>query len=475
MQSRSRRRRAAEALAEATDLAEQLLTFQLGGQNYAVPTALVREVASLPRISRVPHAHPAMLGLANLRGEVIPVLSLRRLLDLDDQPARRLIVADIGEPVGLAVDAVSQVTAREEDAAIRRLDVENLIGSTLSGKAARRSVGGLAIARESVAVQADQVTLVTFAIGNQEFALPLGSVKEVLRVPDDITLMPHADAVVMGSTLVRGALLPLLSLHGLLALPAGDRTARSRILVVLIGSHRIGVVVDRMRDILQVSEDAIDPVPHVLSRGNAETRIQAICRIEDDNRLISVLATEHLVREDITARLLQGEGESESDMAQDAGQGDSEQFVLFQVGEEEFGIAIGSVEEVVALPSKLTSLPRSPAFVQGVMNVRGTVIPVIDQALRFNTAPAAGARRRVLVVRIDEMQAGFIVDSVSQILRVPADALRAAPDLGGEETKVFERVANMTQDNKIVLIVSPSELLDRAERDLLAILAAKGL
>jgi len=123
---------------------------------------------------------------------------------------------------------------------------------------------------------------------------------------------------------------------------------------------------------------------------------------------------------------------------------------------------------VISLPPKLTPLPRAPAFVQGVMNLRGQVLPVIDQVQRFSGAAATGQKRRVIVVRIGDLQAGFIVDAVSEILRVPAAELRAAPDLGNDDTRVFERVANLAAQNRIVLIVSPRELLDRAERDLLA-------
>lgn len=451
-------------MAQAAPTADQTLTFQLDGRNFSLPTSLVREVAAFPRVSRVPHAPAAMLGLANLRGEVIPVVSLRSLLDIEQATSNRLIVVDIGEPVGLAVDSVSQVTKE----AGQSLDIAQLLGKILSGAAARRSVGGISLSRDANVDKVERVTLVTFAIGAQDFALPLSAVKEVLRVPPDIAVMPHADPVVLGSILVRGAVLPLLSLHGLLGLPSLEASDRSRILVVLIGAHRIGLVVDTMRDILQVSENDIDPVPHVLSRGNAEARIQAICRIAEGQRLVSVLATEHLIREDITARLLHGEAEEQSDMAQQSDEAANEQFLLFEVGEEEFGIAIGSVEEVVALPPRLSPLPRAPAFVKGVMNVRGAVIPIIDQTLRFSGVPGGGGRRRVIVVRLGDMQAGFIVERVSQIVRVPLDALQAAPDLGGQETRVFERVANFPEENKIVLIVSPKELLDRAERDLLA-------
>jgi purine-binding chemotaxis protein CheW len=105
--------------------------------------------------------------------------------------------------------------------------------------------------------------------------------------------------------------------------------------------------------------------------------------------------------------------------------------------------------------------------------VRGQVIPVIDQARRFNGAPVTGAKPRVIVVRIGELTAGFIVDAVSQVVQPASDALRPAPDLGSEGARVFDRVASLDNGGALVLIVSPQELLDRAERDLLLALGSK--
>lgn len=81
------------------------------------------------------------------------------------------------------------------------------------------------------------------------------------------------------------------------------------------------------------------------------------------------------------------------------------------------------------------------------MNVRGQVIPVIDQARRFNGVPVAGAKARVIVVRIGDLTAGFTVDAVSQVVQPSADALRPAPDIGSDGARVFDRVA--TLDGKI--------------------------
>jgi len=103
-----------------------------------------------------------------------------------------------------------------------------------------------------------------------------------------------------------------------------------------------------------------------------------------------------------------------------------------------------------------------------MMNLRGKVIPVIDQAQRFRGVAASGARVRIIVVRLGELQAGFLVDGVSEVLRIPAAALAPAPDLGGEETRLFDRIANLEEAGRIVLIVSPQQLLDRAEQAVLA-------
>ncbi len=449
---------------------EQYLTFQVNGRRFAVPTSLVAEVTRLPRMSRVPHAPHGLLGLANVRGAVVPVLSLARLLlQKDDSAPTRLVVVDDGEPVGFAVDDVHQVRDAEGAA---RIDVTGLIARCIPARAKAQASRGTVITEAAEIVET--VPLVTFAIGNQEFALPLGCVEEVLRLPANISIMPHADAVVLGGAAFRNATLPLLSLSALLGLPASAADSRSRIVVLRIGNHRVGLVVDAMRAILRMAPDDIDPVPHALSRGSAEAKIQAICRVDGGVRLVSVLSPDQLLREDITQRLLHGASGEQEMTVQAAAPQASEQFVLFRIGEEEFGLPIEAVEEIAPLPSKLTALPKAPAFVQGVMNLRGDVIPVIDQAHRFNGAGATGARRRVIVVRIGTLRAGFIVDGVSEVLRVERSALREAPDLGTEGTRVFDRVANLEQEGRLVLIVSPRELLDRAEQDLLRELGRKG-
>jgi purine-binding chemotaxis protein CheW len=436
----------------------------------------VREVIRMPRVTRVPHAPPAMLGLANVRGAVIPVFSAAALLDCGDSTPTRLVVIaddDQAEWLGLAVDETVQGAGTGHDRAMRARDVATLARRSLPAAAPPRAPGtGLAPLR--AASDAPAATgLVAFAIGDQEFALPVDAVVGVAPLPAAIALLPDSDAVVIGSAAVAGDVLPLLCLRALLALPVAAMPARRRVVIVTIGDDRVGLVVDAVRGIVAVADDLIDPLPRALRRGAAEARIQAICRLDDGRRLISVLAADRLLRDDVTVTMLaQARPESEEMTAE---QDDAtEQFVIFRIGSDEFAIGVAEIEEVVALPPRLTRLPGAPAFVQGVMNLRGSVVPVIDQGQRFGTQPVAGVRARVIVMRIGDLCAGFVVDAVTGVVRVDAAAVRPAPDLGTCETHIFERVVNLVDEQRIVLVISPRELLDRAEADVLLALGKQG-
>lgn len=451
------------------------LTFRLGEESLAIASSLVQEIVSLPRLSRVPHAPAALMGVAQIRGVIVPVLSVSSLLGRAQSPVRRVIVAEIDGPVGLAVTGVSQIMDSEDVVSATRIDIAGLVAAAVPDRRARHATGTIVAAPvQDIDTNVETVTLVAFAVAGQDFALALTSIEEVQRLPSGIARMPHTDAATLGSVASRGAVLPLLSLAGLLALPMAEMTRRSRVVVVRIGSHRVGLVVDIMRSIERVPEVDIDAVPQLFNRSGGEARIQAICRLEGGKRLLSVLTPDQLVDEDITARLLQGDTRGKREMTVGT-DGQRERFLLFRIGNEGFGLPIDAVQEVALLPARLTPLPKAPAFVQGVMNVRGQVIPVIDQAHRFNGIPVAGAKVRVIVLRIGELTVGFAVDAVSQVVQLSAEALRPAPDLGSEDPRVFDRVATFEGEDTLVLIVSPQELLNRAERDLLFALGKKDL
>ncbi len=448
----------------------QLLIFRSGEERIALPAQDVREVVPLGRLTRVPHAPPALLGLGNVRGTVMPMVSVDALLDKPSSVGRQIIVLDRDEPIGLVVTDIPRL-ADETDA--RSIDLGALLDrSFVPGDRPSARVPDLIAASRrlnpaAAGVAEEHTALLAFIVGAQIFALPLEQVDELIALPGDIELLPGADQVALGSITYRGALLPLLSLHALLALADRGSPAKPRIVVARIKGARVGLVVDALDAILRVTDAAIDPLPLVLSRGNAEAKIQAIVRRDGGRGLVSLLATDHLLNEALMSRLQDDKGARAHSAP--ASPEPVERLLLFRLGEEVFGLPVAAVREVVAMPERLTRLPLAPAFVAGVMNLRGRTIPVIDQRQRFEVTGESPARRRVIIAALDDLEAGFVVDSVSEVLSVPASRLAAAPEMG-EGTRVFDRVANVDGGGRMVLVIEPRELLDRAERDLLAAL-----
>jgi len=100
----------------------------------------------------------------------------------------------------------------------------------------------------------------------------------------------------------------------------------------------------------------------------------------------------------------------------------------FRVGEEEYAIDLRRIREILQ-PLPITPVPRAPEYVDGVMNLRGEVIPVVDVRKRLGLAPRAGGRAKVLVVNVAGRVLGLLVDAVSEVVRLPRSAIGPPPAL----------------------------------------------
>lgn len=488
---------------------ERFLTLDINGQLYALGAGEVAEVIRLPSVARVPQAPKGLLGLANLRGAVLPVASLRGLLGLTESAeagpatASRAIVLDGPAPVALVVDAVGVLVSVEPDQIERRqAELAAKPGERLKGAFATVSASGdtRAVARildigamiAGAFVQQDRVRprqaladsaghdgisetiedrqrLVSFEIAGQEYAFPLESVLEVVDAPDMLAALPATEELVLGVTPFRDTLLPLLSLRGLLGFPQGARTGREKVVVARVSGALVGLLADRMRRIFPADPSLIEKIPPVLAaRAGGESTIAAIYRGDGGHRLVSLLSPEQLFREDVMQRL-KGHGaapEAEADTGRASGE--ERQFVVFRLGDDEFGLPVEAVDEVAHVPDQIARLPKAPKFLEGVINLRGEVLPVVDQRRRFDMPPLAErSGRRLVVVRTERHRAGLIVDSVSEVLRCSASGIEPAPDLTNESVRLVQGVINLERAGRIVLLLDPAELLTRAERGLL--------
>lgn len=132
------------------------------------------------------------------------------------------------------------------------------------------------------------------------------------------------------------------------------------------------------------------------------------------------------------------------------------ELITFEVEGQLFGIDIMAIREIRAW-TPVTRLPRVPHYVAGVVNLRGTVLPVVDLAARLGwAATQATPRHAIIVTQINGQARGLIVDSVSDIVTLPGDALQAPPVTGGDHVVRFLEGLATTGDRMIMVLDLPA-------------------
>lgn len=143
------------------------------------------------------------------------------------------------------------------------------------------------------------------------------------------------------------------------------------------------------------------------------------------------------------------------------------QLVTFSIGEEEFGVDILKVQEIIRM-MEITKVPRAPDFVEGVINLRGKVIPILDLRRRFGLVTRDHDKHtRIIVIEISNMIVGFVVDSVSEVLRIPSNTVEPPPPVvSGLESEYISGVGKLA--DRLLILLDLDRLLSREEQGALS-------
>ena len=132
--------------------------------------------------------------------------------------------------------------------------------------------------------------------------------------------------------------------------------------------------------------------------------------------------------------------------------GQIRELVAFKIDTEEFAVDIASVQEINRAVD-VTRIPNAPSHVQGVMNLRGKIIPVVDLRTMLGfEARIADKQSRIMVIEIGGLVAGFLVDSVSEVVRLPASAVEAPPAFAGAAESDYVGGVGKVDDRLLILL-----------------------
>ena len=145
------------------------------------------------------------------------------------------------------------------------------------------------------------------------------------------------------------------------------------------------------------------------------------------------------------------------------------QLVIFQLGGEEFGVEIMQVQEIIRMP-EITRIPQSPEYVEGVINLRGKIIVVINLDTRFDlNSKELDDDSRIIIVEVGENVVGMIVDSVSEVLRLATSNVEAAPEIISSKIKADYLKGVGKLDDRLLILLDLERVLSEEEMSKVAV------
>lgn len=137
------------------------------------------------------------------------------------------------------------------------------------------------------------------------------------------------------------------------------------------------------------------------------------------------------------------------------------QFVVFQVGVQTFAVEINRVKEILRY-RKVTPLPKAPGFLEGVIDLRGVLIPIIDLRKRFDQNPVVSEQTRIIVLRIKKKKIGLVVDAVQRVLPIPLKDIKAPPAIA-QAHSAEHMLAVAKHEDELFIILDLDRILSTTE------------
>jgi len=437
---------------KADEEVQKLVTFRIAKEEFAFHMEHVREILRVTTPNQVPDVPDYVLGMLTVRGQILPVIDLRRLLKQ----------GSLADEFAGSCRPLREKYERWLEHAAKLFD-------------------GDPLAKVEAPITEQLRNWLTEA--NSSSQLLMETLAKARGLNEKVTKLLHlrrrqeerGDAAE-----VRASVVELLA--------AGRETVASlvqfeeqiaqniqedqRIIVVDSEGFLLGLVVDHVHEVMNVPKSLMEPPPHITSSGGME--LSGVAKLDDGSRLIMLLDVAHLMRDQKLRDAQQKPAQSsvtqatgdELKTAKGGHELSEMQLVTFLLGEEEYGVAISQIQEIDRL-SKITKVPKAARFIEGITNLRGEVIPVLDTRKRFglDTRPADD-RTRIIIVDLGGVKTGLVVDSVREVLNLARKDIAPPPEAigAGIDQQFISGIGKVDQGKRMIVLLDVEKILSRQEQ-----------
>ncbi len=433
---------------------KHLVSFKIAKEEYAFDIDKVREILRVTDITTVPNASPYVRGLFTVRNQLLPVLDLRVLLGVENYLSERL----------KKVDDMTLETKKWESVLKNAIESGTEFTGNKDIKKSSFEIWFKKFDTSSDIIQADTKKLQQLHIDLFEYINKFYEKQDFVSEQSQLFFKKSIAPLIENILKIFSDLKLSLKTH---------ISEDQRILVVETGSTNIGYLVDDVNEVIRIPKSVIDETPGIASSKQRE--LQGVAKLDKGERLIMIINENTLVTVEEQRELAglaadskkEGIIENKDDIQETLAQKnlEEEQLVTFEVGKEEYGISILEVQEINRL-EEITTVPRSPYYIDGVTNLRGNVIPVINVRKLFDLdTKEVDDKTRIIIVDINDKKTGLRVDQVNEVLRLSKKDIDQTPAIisGDNGNNFIEGICKIKGGERMVILLNIKHILNQNE------------
>jgi purine-binding chemotaxis protein CheW len=454
-----------------------ILGVKIEGEFYAFDGDRVEQILRVPHITPVPLSDEAIIGVSSISGKIITVVDTGLILggkqiDYKNPNARILTIDYQGATYGVLVDEVLVMTTLDrsnyeavekgngkitgfykqsdaiyqiidESAAISTLSLLSFAPTTVDKIENKNSLSDDALLRSNLETQ----RYLFLKLGNESFAISLEITREIIFVPEKITPVKEAGFGVLGVIVLRGELITAIDLRKTLGFDTSKKARENRLLILNKDGKSLALLVDSIEEVKDVELNLVETLPNRFSDSKIEAIYKAkagITSLVDKSYLVSMIEEYYIEDND-----QMGSQKNEHSMDEDA-----VEIAVFKIATEEYALEIEDLQEIIKY-TKETPVPEAPQFVDGIINLRGVVIPIFSLPERLGFAKNITTSTKILVCNINREKLGLLVDDVSEILFVNKSLISASDS----SNSLFNGVITLNDGKRIILKIETENII----------------
>jgi len=413
---------------------DTILQIRLADEYFGIDSDASNQILRVPVITSIPLTHSYLNGIVVLNGKIVPVLDLKMVLnigsvDITKEESRVITLNIDGEEIAILVDEVidafnmdesnyeeniSQESSiigfyKQKDDLVQIIEPSNIIQSDMIESFRPIEVDKLLDETEGEVLKENNTNrYLFFKSQNEFFAVDIELVAELIFVPKEITPIVGSKSSNLGAITLRDEVIDVFDFNLLFGFDAVNlKSEEARLLILRDEEKKLAICVEDVQEIKDIDISKIDSLSTSLGDDKTESLYK------DGKNIVSIVSAIYF-RKIIDEFSVTTQKNEHTDEKKEENS-NMRELAVFAIAKEEFAFDIESVQEIITY-QEVTPLPESSEYIDGVINLRGSIVPVVNLPKKLDFKPNITDKSKIVVCIIEDEKVGFLVDDVNDIM-----------------------------------------------------------